>query len=76
MVNHEYNGYLATYRSAESFTHGMEWIINHPDKEKVNKQARQTVMDNFSEQIIANKHIQLYHGLLKLPVQETGGVNV
>jgi glycosyltransferase involved in cell wall biosynthesis len=32
MVQHEYNGYLATYRSAESFTDGMEWIIKHPDK--------------------------------------------
>ena len=76
MVKHEYNGYLATYRSAESFTDGMEWIINHPDKEKVNKQARQTVMDNFSEQIIANKHIGLYHEVLKLPLQGTGGAYV
>jgi len=78
MVRHEYNGYLATYRSAASFADGMEWIINHPDKEKIQQQARQTVMNNFSEGVIADQHIKLYHELLKLPRQpaETGGANV
>lgn len=65
MVKHQYNGYLADYRSAESFTDGMEWIIDHPDKKKLQKQARQTVMDNFSEEIISKRHIDLYQQLLK-----------
>jgi glycosyltransferase involved in cell wall biosynthesis len=61
MVQHQYNGYLAEYRDAESFTDGMEWIIKHPEKEKLNQQARQTVMDKFSETIIAKKHIDVYN---------------
>ena len=72
MVQHEYNGYLATYRSSESFTDGMEWIIKHPNREKLQQQARQSVLDNFSENIIAGKHIQLYNKLLKLPLQAAG----
>src|SRR6202012_1595044 len=52
MGKHEYNGYLATYRSSESFADGMEWVINYPEKEKLQQQARQTVMDNFSEEVI------------------------
>ena len=76
MVKHLCNGYLAEYRSAESFADGMEWIVNHPDKEKLQQQARQTVMDKFAEKVIADKHIELYREALKLPVQETGGVNV
>jgi glycosyltransferase involved in cell wall biosynthesis len=64
MVQHEYNGYLATYRSAESFADGMEWIIKHPDSAQVQQQARQTVMDTFSEEVIAKKHIALYESLL------------
>jgi glycosyltransferase involved in cell wall biosynthesis len=67
MVQHEYNGYLATYRSSESFTDGMEWVIKHPDKEKLQQQARQTIMDKFSEGIIANQHIQLYNEVLTQP---------
>jgi glycosyltransferase involved in cell wall biosynthesis len=64
MVKHEYNGYLATYRSAESFADGMQWIINHPDRSKLQQQARQFIMDNFSEEIISKKHIDLYKQLL------------
>jgi glycosyltransferase involved in cell wall biosynthesis len=47
MVKHEYNGYLAEYRSAESCTDGMEWIINYTDRPKLQEQARQAIMDNF-----------------------------
>jgi glycosyltransferase involved in cell wall biosynthesis len=74
MVQHEYNGYLAKYRSSESFADGMEWIIKHPAKEKLNQQARQTVMDKFSEEVISKKHIDLYNELSGL-VPETGGKN-
>lgn len=64
MVTHEKNGYLAVYRSSESFADGMEWVINHPDRKQLNENARQTVMDKFSEQIIAQKHIDLYKQLI------------
>ncbi len=65
MVQHEHNGYLATYRSSESFTDGMEWIIKHPNRETLNQNARQTVLDSFSEKIIAEKHIGLYNQMVK-----------
>jgi len=71
MVRHEHSGYLATYRSSESFTDGMEWIIKHPEKDKLNHQARQTIMDSFSEEVIAKKHIEVYRQLLS-----KGGNNV
>ncbi|QEM12298.1 glycosyltransferase family 4 protein [Mucilaginibacter rubeus] len=71
MVQHQYSGYLATYRSSESFTDGMEWIIKHPEKDKLNQQARQAIMDNFSEDVIAKKHVEVYQQLLN-----NGGNNV
>ncbi|AYL97510.1 glycosyltransferase family 4 protein [Mucilaginibacter celer] len=64
MVQHEHNGYLAAYRSSESFADGMEWIIKHPEKEKLNQQARQTIMERFSEEVIAKQHIEVYNRLL------------
>ena len=64
MVTHEKNGYLATYRSSESFADGMEWVINHSDRGQLNKNARQTVMDKFSEEVIAQRHIDLYKELV------------
>jgi glycosyltransferase involved in cell wall biosynthesis len=71
MVQHERNGYLATYKSSESFADGMEWIIRHPEREKLNQQARQTIMDTFSEEVIAKQHIEVYNNLLN-----RGGRNV
>lgn len=64
MVRHEYNGYLATYRSSESFADGMEWMIKHPEKEKLNQQARETILERFSEEVIAKKHMEVYNRLL------------
>jgi len=71
MVRHQYSGFLATYRSSESFTDGMEWIIKHPERDKLNQQARQTIMDSFSEEVVAKKHIGVYQQLLS-----KGGNNV
>ncbi|SDF35380.1 Glycosyltransferase involved in cell wall bisynthesis [Mucilaginibacter pineti] len=71
MVKHGYNGYLATYRSAESFAEGMEWVIKHPDRQQLQKQARQTVIDVFSEEVIGKKHIELYQSLLMKPKKES-----
>ncbi|HTI59636.1 glycosyltransferase [Mucilaginibacter sp.] len=66
MVKHEYNGYLAEYRSSESFANGMEWMIHHTDRERLNRNARQTVMEKFSEEVIATRHIELYKHILKI----------
>jgi len=78
MVKHQQNGYLAEYRSSKSFADGMEWIIDYSDKEKLKQNARQTIMDNFSEDVIGTKHIDLYEEILKAspPAGGTGGANV
>jgi glycosyltransferase involved in cell wall biosynthesis len=65
MVSHKHNGYLAEYKSAQSFTAGMEWVIDYPDQELLRKQARQTVMQYFSEDIVAKKHIKLYEQVVQ-----------
>jgi len=67
MVQHHFNGYLADYQSSESFADGMEWVIRHSEREKLNHNARQTVMEKFSEEVIAGQHIGLYNDVLKQP---------
>ena len=64
MVQHLHNGFLADYRSAESFCAGMEWIKNYPVKEALRQNAREMVMQNFSEKVIAQKHLELYQSLI------------
>lgn len=67
MVEHEKNGYIADYRSVESFTAGMEWVIFHPQPETLRHNARETVMQKFSEATIAIQHVALYNQLLDSP---------
>ncbi|MGI4727078.1 MAG: glycosyltransferase [Janthinobacterium lividum] len=64
MVQHLHNGFLAEYRSSESFCAGMEWIKNYPVKEGLRKNARGTVMQKFSEEVIAQKHLELYQSVI------------
>ncbi len=65
MVEHKHNGFLAEYRSSKSFCDGMEWIINYLAKEALRNAARETVMQKFSEKVIAQKHLELYKSLVK-----------
>nr|WP_249665485.1 glycosyltransferase [Mucilaginibacter sp. Bleaf8] len=74
MVKHEQNGYLAEYKSAKSFTDGMEWILNHPNQPEVQTQARETVMTHFAEQRIAQQHLQVYRQLLDKATEGGAGV--
>lgn len=64
MVSHQLNGYLAEYRSAEDLAAGMVWIYKHPDRKTLNQNARRTIDERFSEDVIAGQHVQLYKSLL------------
>ena len=65
MVCHQVNGYLAEYCSSEDFAAGISWVYNHPDKERLNTNARNTVEERFSETVVAAQHIELYNLLLQ-----------
>lgn len=64
MVKHHINGYLAEYKSAEDLARGIEWVYQYQDKESLNRSARLTVEEHFSEEVIAKKHLKLYNQIL------------
>jgi glycosyltransferase involved in cell wall biosynthesis len=64
MVVHLQNGYLAQYKNSEDFMKGIQWVYEHPDKEKLNAYARATVMNSFSENVVAKQYIAIYQQLL------------
>ena len=65
MVNHHHNGYLAEYKSSEDLANGISWLYEHSDREAINANARQGIIDNFSESVVAAQHISLYNSLLR-----------
>jgi glycosyltransferase involved in cell wall biosynthesis len=65
MVKHLQNGYLANYESAVDLANGMEWLYKLPNREEIQKEARRTILTEFSPEVIAKKHIHLYETLLQ-----------
>lgn len=64
MVKHLENGYLANYESASDLADGIEWLFLHEQPEDVQKEARRSVLANFSPTVIANHHAELYYNLI------------
>lgn len=64
MVKHLENGYLADYKSASDLADGIEWLYLHGDRESIQKEARRTILMDFSPSVIADRHLALYKTLI------------
>ncbi len=64
MVQHQQNGYLAEYRSSADLARGISWVYM-ANRQVLSANSRRTVEENFSEHIVARRHIELYESLLK-----------
>jgi hypothetical protein len=56
MIDHEINGYVAEYLSANALATGIQWSLSNTP----NEAAREKVMHSYQEDIIAQKHSELY----------------
>lgn len=66
MIEHKNNGYLANQFDTEDLANGIAWILE--DKErmvKLREQSRQKAVENFSQEIQANRYLSLYNSLLR-----------
>ncbi|TDB61379.1 glycosyltransferase family 4 protein [Arundinibacter roseus] len=64
MIDHQINGFVADYRSATSLAEGIDWVLKNTDTMKLAEQARQKVLDTYTEAIVARKYQELYNSLL------------
>lgn len=65
MIEHQKNGYLAEYKNARGLAEGLLWILEHNREGKISVEARKKVLENYSQELIAKKHIDLYESLLR-----------
>lgn len=63
MLDHQQNGYVAAYKSSQDMANGIKWVLNQNGK-TLKTNARQKVLDNYSEKVIAQKYIELYQSML------------
>ena len=64
MIEHKKNGYLADYKSVADLADGIRWCLHDADARTLSDNARQKILNEFSEEIIIQKHLKLYHELL------------
>ena len=60
MIDHQNNGYLANYRSAEDLAKGMAWILENPNYAQLCQNARIKVLTNYAEDVVAKRYAALY----------------
>jgi glycosyltransferase involved in cell wall biosynthesis len=63
MIDHRKNGFIAEYKSAHDLAIGIDWVLNC-NYEMLKANAREKVLKNYSENLIAEKYIQVYHSIL------------
>lgn len=62
MIDHQVNGYVAHYKDAKDLAEGIKWVLASEDD--LGAQARQKVLNAYSEENVANQYIELYKSLL------------
>jgi glycosyltransferase involved in cell wall biosynthesis len=64
MIDHEKNGYISDYKSVESLASGIRWVLENNTDGELSRQARQKVLDSYSEKVVAEQYYHLYQSLL------------
>jgi len=64
LVNHKVNGYLAEYKNVEDLINGIYWVYKS-SYNQLRQNARNKVIVNYNNNIIARKYIDLYESLLQ-----------
>ena len=59
-IDHQQNGYVADYRSAEDLARGIRWILTEADYESLSQHAVQKVAQKYSQQSVALKYLEVY----------------
>ncbi len=65
MIVHKQNGYLAEFKSAEDFATGINYVLNLSDSAQLAANARSTVQQKFTNEIVAKQYIAVYQSILK-----------
>ena len=60
-IDHKKNGYVAEYRQADDLARGINWILNEADYDALSKHAIHKVAQNYSQQSVAMKYLDVYH---------------
>ncbi len=64
MIDHQDNGYIATYGDATDLAVGIEWVLQKVEEKSLGEKVRKKVVNSYSEEIVTSSYIELYETLL------------
>lgn len=65
MIDHLQNGYLAEFKSPADLAAGISYVLENNIDGKLSENARNKVLQNFTNEIVAGKYLNIYQSLLK-----------
>lgn len=64
MIDHQTNGYVASYKDAEDLALGITWVLDHPTHQLLADACIQKVRTHYTEAIVAKQYMKVYQELL------------
>lgn len=64
MVEHRQNGYLAQFKSAADLAAGLNCVLNEADGKVLAENARNKVLNTFTNEIVSKQYMAVYRSLL------------
>ena len=61
MIDHQKNGYVATYRDVDDLMQGIHWVLNEADKQALERECIYKVSHNYSQHAVALRYIEVYN---------------
>ena len=74
MITHKHNGYLA--KDVSDLARGIEWVLDSANYQILSQNARNSVMENFSETKVAKQYILQYETIIAKNANRGGGRKV
>ncbi|MGB0238022.1 MAG: glycosyltransferase family 4 protein [Cycloclasticus sp.] len=65
MIEHEINGYLAKPYDTADLASGIEWILNASNYSELSANARNKVLTEFDNAVVAKRYVALYESVLE-----------
>ena len=64
MIDHKINGYVTNYKDANDLANGIQWVLEHGDRQALSDACMKKVQENYTDEVIAGKYLALYQNIL------------
>lgn len=64
MIDHKINGYVTNYKDANDLANGIQWVLEHGDRQALSDACVKKVQENYTEEVVAKKYLELYKSII------------